>query len=39
LTKTKEKARIVINRSDRSTYLGQKSVRRTGATPCLYVSD
>ena len=33
LTKTEESERIVINRSGRSTYLDQKSVLRTGATP------
>lgn len=33
LTRVEKKDRIDINRSDRSTYLDQKSVLRTGATP------
>jgi hypothetical protein len=33
LTKTEEKDTIIINRSGRSTYPEQKSVRRSGATP------
>ena len=33
LTKTEEEETIIINRPDGSTYLGEKSVSRSGATP------
>jgi hypothetical protein len=33
LTKSEENERIIINRSDRSTYPGKKSVLTSGATP------